>query len=1055
MANVKLLIRLFVVVMVTLSRGLAQERIYNFLHFTSREGLPSDKIRDAAVDEKGLVWITTGKGLCYFDGNTFFPVSFTQHSDFSYDLGNLSIGSNNKIWVASYNRGLVCYNRSKPQHEAWTSYSAKVAGGDVEKHELYAVHESGGKVFFGGQETDLQILDPVSGRISVVKLAPAAYVTIFRIQEDQHGILWIGTRYHGLFSYEPNSGKTVHYDLSNKGENAVTGICRAGEQVFAAYYNHDLIRLLPQKKRIEQRNILGIGPNVAHYDNNIADVSFFSEENKILAAHSGGKLYSYDLYHKEVVEIPWNRAVPEGSAVKINRIVSIQGGYFICSDHGLFYYSKKLNLIKDLIPTKTDPIQHILKVGDKKWYVSKAQIGELSPDFQLRLSAFSLNNLKISQLVAIGIYIYISTVDSGIYVFDTVRKELRALKIVGNSFGLERADCNSVIWDSVKGRDILWIGSWNSGLYQYDLSTNRVVLYNKENGLIDHKVITLGKDSSGSLWLGMDGFGAVKVVDKVNMKFIDFKHQRQSGESLAANTVFSFLLDIDRHFWYSSSQQGIGMIVEQPGKTRFLQANDRNRFPLFYAHTLKNDIKGRIWMNTRDGVMIFDPTSKTFLQLGAGQGIFPPERFSTHSFYFDSDVLVWMTDKGLIKGPMAEIGNKTENMPPVISAFRILNRDNTYRLVNGKIALQPDENTFSFQFAVPGQLADKTLRFSYKLEGVDREWIDSDAIQQAVYSNIAGGDYRFVLRVGDQDGNWSKAQLDIPVSVKLLWYQGLWFKIGLVSFVFLAVVLILIYRLAHQWKINRMQQEFSLTLQHELKQNECKIREQSEILEMEKEKKLASEFRQQLYESELKAIRSQMNPHFIFNILNSIEAYVVENDAVQASKLIQKFATLSRIVLENSQFSKVTIASELQLVKLYLDLEQERFDHIFTYSIQSDERLIKSNKKIPSMLIQPIVENAVHHGMRHLHDKKGKILIRTALKGKEIRIEILDNGVGFDQFPKTGNNNFKSTSFGLKGVQERLRMLSSDESAESASLTIDKKPDEEDFTVRITITLPL
>lgn len=107
------------------------------------------------------------------------------------------------------------------------------------------------------------------------------------------------------------------------------------------------------------------------------------------------------------------------------------------------------------------------------------------------------------------------------------------------------------------------------------------------------------------------------------------------------------------------------------------------------------------------------------------------------------------------------------------------------------------------------------------------------------------------------------------------------------------------------------------------------------------------------------------------------------------------------------------------------------------------------------MLIQPIVENAVHHGMRHLHGKKGKILIRTALKEKEIRIEILDNGVGFDQFPKTGNSNFKSTSFGLKGVQERLRMLSSDESTESASLTIDKKTDEEDFTVRITITLPL
>src|SRR5690606_345162 len=129
--------------------------------------------------------------------------------------------------------------------------------------------------------------------------------------------------------------------------------------------------------------------------------------------------------------------------------------------------------------------------------------------------------------------------------------------------------------------------------------------------------------------------------------------------------------------------------------------------------------------------------------------------------------------------------------------------------------------------------------------------------------------------------------------------------------------------------------------------------EQAEILELEKQQKLESEFKQKLYESELKAIRSQMNPHFIFNILNSIEAYVVENDARSASKLIHKFAALSRIVLENSQFAMVSIASELQLVKLYLELEQERFAHNFDYEVVIQRGLAVVSKKIPSMLIQP------------------------------------------------------------------------------------------------------
>ncbi|QIH32694.1 histidine kinase [Sphingobacterium sp. DR205] len=1056
MARIVVFIYLLLTAFIAFAQERLPQRIYNFSHFTSREGLPSDKIRDAATDPDGLLWMATARGLCYFDGKTFHPVSFDQKGDFSYDLSSISIGEGNKIWVTSYNRGLLCYDRSKPSDLAWTKYAASVNQGALVKHELYAVHESAGKVYFGGQETDLQMLDLASGHITVIKLDRKACMTIFRIHKDRQGLLWIGTRYHGLFSYDPGSKKIVHYGLANLGENAVTAVCDVGGKIFASYYNYNLIHVDPALREIKQKDVLGLGPNVSLYDNNIDEAAFFPEENIVLAAHRNGKLYRYGLQDKHIEEVDWNLNVPDGSGKpnRINRIVPVRRGYFICSDNGLYYYSKEINQITDFISGGQQPIHRLIKVNDSIWYLTAGGIGQLSADFRTRISVFPLAKLSVSQLMALDGRIYISTLDRGIFVFDTTKKTLGPLKVVGSSFGLEHADCNRIVADTVGGRPVLWIGSWSDGLYRYDMQANSVVRYDKTNGLIDHKIITLAKDAAGALWMGMDGFGAVKVEDKLGMKFIHFKHGK-SPTSLAVNTVFSFLLDADRNFWYSSSQQGIGQITGSAANVRFRQVNDRNRFPRIYAYALKDDFKGRIWMRTPDGMTIFDPGYSTFDQLDPGQGVVPPDRFHIYDFYQDSDNLVWTTDKGLIKGSIKALNDNRREIKPIISAFKILNRDNSYRLRTGRILLQPRENTFSFLFSAAEIMNGKNLRFSYKLEGIDRDWIDAEDRHEAVYSNVPGGNYRFFLRVEDQNGKWSTHQLVIPLSVKLLWYQGLWFKIGLIACIFLAVILILLYGIAHQKKINRLQHEFSLTLQQELKQNEIKIREQAEVLEVEKEKKLASEFRQKLYESELKAIRSQMNPHFIFNILNSIEAYVVENDARHASKLIHKFATLSRLVLENSQFSMASIASELQLVKLYLELEQERFGQTFDYVIHVDEDLIKSSYRIPSMLIQPLVENAVHHGVRHLSGRRGKISIKATKKDNNLCIEIMDNGVGFDFAPKPNLNPFKSASFGIMGVEDRLRMINSEKLPNSAWLEIDKNPQEEDFTVKVSMMLPL
>ncbi|WP_270087494.1 sensor histidine kinase [Sphingobacterium sp. SYP-B4668] len=1033
-----------------------QERIFNYLHFTIQDGLPSNVVRDAVVDKSGLLWIATNKGLCYYDGAHFFAVDLNEgESNFTNDLSRISIDQDNKIWMATYNQGLLCYDRTKAMKDAVTQYGAKVAGGELEKHELYAVHYSGSKVYFGGQETDLQVLDTKSKQINIVKLGNTiGQETIFSIREDRKGIIWVGTRYSGVYAYDPLSKKISHYDLKKDGENSATGFCFIDDATYVAYYDQDLIRIDHSLQQIVSRDIFGTLANHTPYANFVTDIAYIPTQHKILAAHVKDGLYSYDVRNKRIVHISPRDILPnELVDMRINTIIPVANGYYLCSNRGLFYYADKLNAIKELLVEVDDPILELFKVGESVWYRTAKHIGMLSADFGSRISTYSLEGLHISQIRAFGQKIYLSTFDKGVYLFDSTEPGIKPLEIVGPTFGFEKADCNSVLIDTLSGVPVLWIGSWNSGLYRYTFDTKEIVLYNRKNGLVDHKVITVSKDGSGAIWLGMDGFGAVQIKDKKRMEFINHTYQKTEN-SISSNTVFSFLLDSSKNFWYSTSDQGVGLIIDRLGKVSFEKKRDKNRFPWTYATSLEEDGKNRIWMKTSDGVMIFNPKDGAFFQLNPGDGLFPPNRFVTSNYYFDKETVIWMTNKGLVKGLLTLVEeDDLREVKPIVSAFKVMNHDQSYRLFADDIMLAPNENTFSFHFSSPQVPKTTRLRYSYKLEGVDKEWIASDDYQQAIYTNVPGGQYTFHLRVGDQEGNWSKHAVVIPLSVKLNWFQSLWFKVTVIGSIFLVVILFFVYRIGQQKKINRLQKKFTVTLQQELQRNERKIKEQAEVLEFEKQEKLETEFREKLYESELKAIRSQMNPHFIFNVLNSIEAYVVENDAESASKLIHKFASLSRIVLENSQFSIVSITSELQLVKLYLELEQDRFDHMFTYQIKIDSGLKMNSKKIPSMLIQPIVENAVHHGIRHRLDEQGKILIRVSEVEQKIIIEILDNGIGFES-GDTSHSSYKATSFGLKGVENRLRMINSKLSTEIAGITVDKAPEEADYTVKVVIVLP-
>ncbi|GGH30588.1 tetratricopeptide repeat protein [Sphingobacterium alkalisoli] len=199
-------------------------------------------------------------------------------------------------------------------------------------------------------------------------------------------------------------------------------------------------------------------------------------------------------------------------------------------------------------------------------------------------------------------------------------------------------------------------------------------------------------------------------------------------------------------------------------------------------------------------------------------------------------------------------------------------------------------------------------------------------------------------------------------------------------------------------------------------------------------------FQNKITESELKAIRSQMNPHFIFNVLNNIESFILDNEPKTASRLIQKFAMLNRLILENSTRSMVKIAREWKALQLYTELEAIRFNNQFSYHFEVDETIDMEKLMIPPMLAQPLVENAIHHGLRHATTSEKQLHVKLIQDEIYIKLIVIDNGIGLQQAKKhTEPSDYKEQSIGLESIKERLEILNRNFDAVKSSLEVKEK----------------
>jgi signal transduction histidine kinase len=223
---------------------------------------------------------------------------------------------------------------------------------------------------------------------------------------------------------------------------------------------------------------------------------------------------------------------------------------------------------------------------------------------------------------------------------------------------------------------------------------------------------------------------------------------------------------------------------------------------------------------------------------------------------------------------------------------------------------------------------------------------------------------------------------------------------------------------------NQMQIQYAKTLEVELAKRTEEVKLQDKVLEEQRFKQLESVFEQRLAETEMAALRAQMNPHFIFNCLNSIKLYTLENDSVTASEYLSKFSRLIRMVLENSRSEKITLDNELETLRLYIDMEAMRFKDKVKYKMTIEKEIDPQFVEIPPLLLQPYVENAIWHGLMH-REGGGMIQIEvTQPEDNLLRVIIADNGIGRKAAEDLKSKSAtKQKSLGLKMTTDRIELI--------------------------------
>ena len=425
--------------------------------------------------------------------------------------------------------------------------------------------------------------------------------------------------------------------------------------------------------------------------------------------------------------------------------------------------------------------------------------------------------------------------------------------------------------------------------------------------------------------------------------------------------------------------------------------------------------KDHIWLATSRGlsrVQVNNLSERNYriFNLGSYNGLPSSE---VNDLAIRDSIQFVATAKGLTRFNMNRIGPNTNPPQLYLKNIMINARDTTLRQ---HYQLEHDQNFFTIDYKGLSYRMTDHLPYKYRMLGLDSTWKKTNRSVKS-FTTLPPGQYVFQVKASNEDGVWSRQPFSIAFDIAKPFWETWWF-IGLIVLISGTGV----------WAI------FHFRLQM--------VRRRRELL-------------QSINEYKQKMLRQQMNPHFIFNTLNSIQYFLLDEDTTSSLTYLSKFAKLMRIVLDNSQHTFIPIEDEIRGLRLYLELESLRFEDSFDYEIHIDQDVNAFEYKIPALLIQPYVENSIRHGLLH---KKGHGYLQVRLTHQEDYLFCLieDNGIGRKKAEeiKQKQGAFQQ-SLGSKITEDRIDILNTLYSEEIDISYVDLEDDQGNPRgTRVEIRLP-
>jgi ligand-binding sensor domain-containing protein len=991
---------------------------YLFQNLNEEKGLPSNQINCMMKDQAGFIWLGTKNGLCSFDGHEvtlFRHDPLDPNSVCDDDIKSIYKDCNGLIWIGTV-RGISTYD---PVMKRFTGYFHDPSDQMTLSNDKiqFITGNDSGFIFIATDANGLDIFDPGSGTFSNLlpseqtQTKPARFVNTFigyAHDPENSNITWFGTQ-AGILRFNSKSGTFTHYPVDSNGARDPEFVSQREQVIrdiliddngkfWLATWGGGLCHYDPATGKYDIYKYEPMIPATG-YRNNIGKLLWKNDQEIwILAPHRG--IAVFNTLTRKFHFLMNDRQ--EEMAINPSDILQDDDGFIWISSYanGLIFtnlVAQQFN--KTAIPYPLNGLA-FSKANPYQLYTS-------IPETYGKLLIYDLLNEQYT------LHDYEPHTDQAENYFQRILSGTRDLWLI-ESYDLYRWDQNSkkishfADFDPMASKvseaalnpflisgcetksGELWIGTTFNGIFRFDQNKQTTTNYyypNEQAGNIYLKnfIYVLFADSRDRVWYGSTEFG---FYDPEKQKFVNLSLGTDFPEAPVKSAIVRSITETpDGHIWLGTVNSGIQVIDPNEPFSFISSYMLHNGLAGSLIYDMDVDRNGHVWAVTDKGLSRINPQKGEVENYGQEYGLTHLREISILS---NGHILI-LANWGFYRFDPETVGLFSNNLQPYLKSFRVFDKPLEINIGSdkkGRISLKPDDKFFSIEYGAINFFDPDQTTFSYLLEGFDQQWTQAGTRKYVSYTNLPGGSYTFRLRASSGSGRHN--EIALPLFVGTPFWKTLWFYLLGILITLTLILGLFRYRIRQ-------------------------VRKQEEV---------RAGYNKMISQLEMKALRAQMNPHFLFNSLNSIRYYILKEELDNASEYITKFSKLLRLILRNSRQNMITLAEELETLSIYVEFEQMRFGKSFTFMKTMDASVKPEDILIQPMTIQPFVENAIWHGLMPKEDDR-KLSLSVSLDQNVLNIVIEDNGIGRAQAKalKQDNHMGETKSYGLQITSERFDML--------------------------------